>query len=140
MAVEPQIREKVEYGAPVAKKAIEDCAGDFLHFVDGYCWIEVPNADPIRFRLWKFQARLAVLMQTVLELIILKSRRLGITWLVLAYALWVCTFHPNRYVIILSKGPGWSLPTPSGSAPSTPTATSSSSPKDSSRPRTLSPG
>lgn len=35
--------------------------------------------------------------------IILKARRIGMTWLFAAYALWLCTFYSNRTVAVLNQ-------------------------------------
>jgi phage terminase large subunit-like protein len=67
--------------------------------------IEDPQREPsiIPFDLWPAQVRLLSDLQTTRQLIILKARQLGITWLVLAYALWLCIFHASKTVIIISK-------------------------------------
>lgn len=67
--------------------------------------IEDPQQEPsvIPFDLWPAQAALLNTLQTERQIIILKARQLGITWLVLAYALHLCLFHANKTVIIISK-------------------------------------
>jgi hypothetical protein len=67
--------------------------------------IEDPQREPsiIPFDVWPAQAQLLGDLQTTRQLIILKARQLGITWLVLAYALWLCLFHASKTVIIISK-------------------------------------
>lgn len=67
--------------------------------------IEDPQREPsiIPFHLWPAQVTLLDTLQRERQVIILKARQLGITWLVLAYALWMCIFHKNKTVIIISK-------------------------------------
>lgn len=38
------------------------------------------------------------------QILILKARQLGISWLLCAYALWLCLFHPGRMVLLFSRG------------------------------------
>jgi phage terminase large subunit-like protein len=67
--------------------------------------IEDPQREPsiIPFNLWPAQESVLQSLQNERQIIILKARQLGITWLVLAYALWLCIFHGNKTVIIISK-------------------------------------
>jgi phage terminase large subunit-like protein len=39
----------------------------------------------------------------VRQVIILKARQLGLSWLVIAYAVWLCLFHRNQTVLVFSK-------------------------------------
>ena len=67
--------------------------------------IEDPQREPsiIPFELWPAQRDVLQALQNVAQIIILKARQLGITWLVLAYALYLCIFHDNKTVIVISK-------------------------------------
>lgn len=56
------------------------------------------------FHLWPAQQKLLDRFQSHRQHIILKARQLGISWLVCAYALWLCLFQPGRTVIVFSKG------------------------------------
>jgi phage terminase large subunit-like protein len=78
-------------------------------WIDECVTIIEPQGDTesiIPFRLWPAQARLLGDLQHERQIIILKARQLGITWLVLAYAMWLCLFRDNRTVIIISKDLG----------------------------------
>ncbi len=70
-----------------------------------YVTIEDPQKNPsiIPFRLWQAQRDTLIALQESPQLIILKARQLGITWLILAYALWLCIWHGNKTVIVISK-------------------------------------
>jgi len=56
------------------------------------------------FRLWPAQVRTLWQILSERQVIILKARQLGISWLVCAYVLWMCLFHPGRDVLLYSKG------------------------------------
>lgn len=93
------------------------CAQDPSHFINTYCKIYVANKDTliggelpggmtgrwVPFRLWAGQER--VLQQFVLKLlvIVLKARQLGLTWLALAFALWLMLFKPIATILLFSK-------------------------------------
>lgn len=69
--------------------------------------IEEPQGDDtsiIPFDLWPAQVDVLKTLLTQLLIIFLKARQLGITWLVLAYALWLCLFHPGKTVLVFSQG------------------------------------
>jgi hypothetical protein len=38
------------------------------------------------------------------QILILKARQLGISWLLCAYSLWLCLYHPGRVVLLFSRG------------------------------------
>lgn len=67
--------------------------------------IEDPQREPsiIPFDLWPAQRDLINDLLSERRLIILKARQLGITWLVIAYVIWLCLYHDSKTVIIISK-------------------------------------
>lgn len=56
------------------------------------------------FHLWPAQAALLAIILVERLLLLLKARQLGISWLVLAYALWLCLFRSQRLVLVFSIG------------------------------------
>lgn len=62
--------------------------------------------ETMPFHLWPAQADLLAAIHTERLLLILKARQLGISWLVCAYALWLCLFRPGRLVLMFSIGQG----------------------------------
>jgi len=56
------------------------------------------------FHLWDAQRDLLRDMHAERLLLILKARQLGISWLICAYALWLCLFRPGRVVLFFSIG------------------------------------
>jgi len=68
--------------------------------------IEEPQGDTVSiipFHLWPAQHEALETIQREPQVIILKARQLGISWLVIAYALWLCLFHGNKTVMVFSK-------------------------------------
>jgi len=57
----------------------------------------------VPFHLWPQQRRLAGLLQANRLVVVLKARQLGMTWLVLAFALWLMLFHPIATVLLFSR-------------------------------------
>src|SRR5229473_2856486 len=55
------------------------------------------------FRLWPEQRRVAGLLQANRLVVVLKARQLGLTWLVLAFALWLMLFYPIATVLLFSR-------------------------------------
>ena len=53
----------------------------------------------VKFRLWDSQRKALAVLHESRRVVILKARQLGLTWLVLAYALWMCLFRASRLVV-----------------------------------------
>jgi hypothetical protein len=88
------------------KVEVLKCRKSFPYFCGTYCYI---LADQGRggtwapFHLWPEQRRVADLLQANRLIVVLKARQLGLTWLVLAYALWLMLFHPIATVLLFSR-------------------------------------
>ena len=82
------------------------CEQSPAYFIDAYCMVEDKSADVrdwIPFRLWPAQR---AVLQAICEndlLSILKARQLGLSWLVLGYALWLILFRPGSQVLMFSR-------------------------------------
>jgi hypothetical protein len=82
------------------------CRKSFAYFCDTYCQILSESGrggEWIPFCLWPEQRRTARLLQDNLLVVVLKARQLGLTWLVLAFALWLMLFHPIATVLLFSR-------------------------------------
>lgn len=82
----------------------ERCADDVAYFVAQHC--QIYNATIRRwipFDLWEAQAETLELMVAERKLVVCKARQLGLSWLSLAYILWVMLFRPAAAVLIFSK-------------------------------------
>jgi hypothetical protein len=82
------------------------CQDDFVYFANTYCHILATNDRAgawAPFRLWPAQERVARDLQVHREVVILKARQLGFTWLVLAFALHQLLFRPVATILLFSK-------------------------------------
>src|SRR5260370_34688787 len=82
------------------------CRNSFSYFCNQYCQILSDTGQGgawVCFRRWPEQRRVARVMQEHRLVAILKARQLGLTWLVLAYALWMLLFHPIATVLLFSR-------------------------------------
>lgn len=80
------------------------CFTNCSYFINNYCHIyDAASQQWIPFKLWKAQEdSLDVIDDNQLS-IILKSRQIGLTWLVLAYTIWTMIFRPIASVLIFSR-------------------------------------
>jgi hypothetical protein len=85
------------------------CAASPAYFTTRYVWIyrasgsgadDLPAWAP--FDLWSSQIRTLRRMACASRLVILKARQLGLSWLALAYALWLMTFRAPSTVLLFS--------------------------------------
>jgi hypothetical protein len=80
------------------------CAEDPGYFLDRYVFIyDATWADWLPFRLWTAQIETLDTIRDHRLVVILKARQLGLTWLVLGYALWLMLFHPAATVLLFSR-------------------------------------
>jgi hypothetical protein len=82
------------------------CRKSFVYFCDSYCQILSDygqGGNWVPFRLWPEQRRVAGLLQANRLVAVLKARQLGLTWLVMAYALWWMLFFPMATVLLFSR-------------------------------------
>lgn len=74
------------------------------YFLVHLVWIEnATMASWIRFDLWPAQVRVVRELCRRRQVIILKARQLGLTWLLLGYALWLILFRPGSVVLLFSR-------------------------------------
>lgn len=80
------------------------CAADPAYFIDTYCRVyDAEAGDWIPFHLWDAQREALRTVHDNQLAVILKSRQIGMTWLLLGYALWQMLFEPIATVLIFSK-------------------------------------
>ena len=107
-----QVRKgKVRKLTPYQLREKRRCRKSAVYFICNYVKIYAANNDVasggtgtwIPFKLWNEQ--ITVLDMFILELfvIVLKARQLGLTWLALAYGLWLMLFRPAATVLIFSR-------------------------------------
>lgn len=81
------------------------CSKSCAYFLYHYVYIEnVNNGGWVRFYLWPAQVGVLRKLGKKRQIVALKARQLGITWLVLSYFLWLMIFRPAATVLLFSKG------------------------------------
>lgn len=80
-----------------------ECAADPAVFTERHGTVEDPDGTVHPFRLWTFQRETLHLLHQGENIIVLKARRLGLSWVVLVFALWYAIFHQGTRVLILCK-------------------------------------
>lgn len=79
------------------------CSRDPQTFMGRHCTIEDPDGSVVRLALWDFQRDAIRALHDERAIIVLKARRLGLSWIVLAYALWLAIFSQGVRILILCK-------------------------------------
>lgn len=83
---------------------MRNCKGNVAFFVSHFCHIyNATQRAWLRFDLWPAQEGLLDDLNRHRLTLILKARQLGLSWLCLAYALWLMVFHPAAAVLIFSQ-------------------------------------
>ncbi|HHX27683.1 MAG TPA: hypothetical protein GX716_01595 [Firmicutes bacterium] len=80
--------------------------GDGVYFVENYVHIEDRSSGKpqwVLFKLWPCQLRVWATLLVERFILILKARQLGLTWLLVAFALWRMMAIPGFRVLGLSK-------------------------------------
>lgn len=82
----------------------EKCAADAVYFITNYCMIYDAVANNwVPFTLWPSQREVVEKLTKDRLVAILKARQIGITWTVLAYALWLMVFKPAAEIGVFSR-------------------------------------
>lgn len=79
------------------------CKNSPKTFIRRHCTITTPDGTPIPFDLWEAQEEALKLLEQQQLVIVLKARRLGLSWLSLSYALWLAIFKPGVRIIMICK-------------------------------------
>ena len=78
------------------------CAKDPAYFMRRFCYIQHPVRGRILFNLYPFQEEVLHLFRDSKNIIVLKSRQLGISTLGAGYSLWLMLFHKDKNVLCLA--------------------------------------
>lgn len=95
MAIKPELRDML------VREYIK-CAKDPVYFMKKYCYIQHPQRGRVIFNLYPFQEKVLTLFKDQENIIVLKSRQLGISTLAAGYSLWLMTFHKDKQVLALA--------------------------------------
>lgn len=80
-----------------------ECKADPAVLMERHIEIEDPDGAVVPFELWDFQSDVVTSLLAERAVIVLKARRLGLSWVVLAYALWLAIFRQGIRILILCK-------------------------------------
>jgi hypothetical protein len=102
---------KVKKLSPYQLREKRRCKKSALYFITNYVKIYAANNDVasggtgswIPFKLWDEQIQVLDMFILNLLVIVLKARQLGLTWLALAYGLWLMLFRPAATILIFSR-------------------------------------
>jgi hypothetical protein len=94
-------------------KSIEDliriqydrCKNDPVYFIKNFCYIRNPDVGKEKFNLYPFQEKLLRIIvkgDKHSNIIINKSRQLGISTLMAAYCVWEIVFKPDREILVIA--------------------------------------
>lgn len=102
-AAEREKRRRARERAAQYLPTLEQCAASADYFINKYCKIyDATEKGWIPFTMWKEQIEVLYVMNDGQLTIILKARQLGLSWLVIAYALWLMLFHPAATILLFS--------------------------------------
>lgn len=80
------------------------CAADPQYFIETFCYIyDALSAEWIPFILWAAQIVALGIIHLNQLVVALKPRQVGVTWLCLAYVLWLILFRPIATVMLYSR-------------------------------------
>jgi hypothetical protein len=99
------LRQQREGGLSQAEihEELARCKASLLHFVETHCQIYDATAGAwIPFLLWPEQRSALQAFQAYRLVVILKARQLGLSWLVLAFILWLLLFEPIATALVFS--------------------------------------
>lgn len=84
------------------------CMGSFLHFLKWVKIIDPPTLDNlggvISLELWEHLKEVIKDLLTKKLITVMKSRQIGLSWLMAAYSLWYAMSHKGATVMLFSKG------------------------------------
>jgi len=93
------VMERLHQGREVHK-----CYSSALYFIENYGLIyDATDRAWLPFRLWPAQVSTLKTIQDNRLVCILKARQLGLTWLVIGFALWLMLFCPAATVLLFSR-------------------------------------
>ena len=93
--------QKADYRELLKQEYIK-CVKDPAYFMRKYCMIQHPIRGRILFDLYPFQEEVLHLFRDSKNIIVLKSRQLGISTLGAGYSLWLMLFHSDKNVLCLA--------------------------------------
>src|ERR1022692_1432788 len=74
-----------------------------VYFVDNFCTIKDEQGADAPFRLWPAQTEALKTIMDSRLVVLLKARQIGMTTLVVGYAVWMSIYQPGATILLFSK-------------------------------------
>lgn len=94
-------QQPVDYKTLI-KEEYRRCCSDPAYFMRKYVYIQHPMRGRILFNLYPFQEKVLHLFRDSKNIIVLKSRQLGISTLAAGFGLWLMLFHRDKNILCLA--------------------------------------
>ncbi len=92
------------YVTPEQAAELEKCAGDCLYWLTKYAYLKHTSRGKIPWdKPYDYQRQLIKALEDGLDVLVLKSRRIGASWTVCAFVLWLVMFYPDITAMLLSR-------------------------------------
>ncbi|MCP5016195.1 MAG: hypothetical protein GY938_13130 [Ketobacter sp.] len=87
-----------------AEREFLRCSKSPVYFIQHYCAVyDATSKGWLKFILWPAQVAVIKCLQDNQLVAVLKARQLGLTWLLIAYALWLMIFRSSATVLLFSR-------------------------------------
>jgi len=89
---------------PLQAEEILKCMRSFRYWIVNYCYLRTTTGKKLKWdKPYAYQDKFFQAMQDLEDIFVLKSRRIGASWCACAYALWLCMYHPDIVILLLSR-------------------------------------
>ena len=89
---------------PEQAEELEKCIESVLYWLKTYVYLKHTSRGKIRWnKPYPYQEERLEALEAGEDVIVLKSRRIGASWTVCAYVLWLSIFHPDLTCMLLSR-------------------------------------
>ena len=78
------------------------CGKDPVYFINTYVKIQHPTKGLVEFKTFTFQDQCLKDFESFVHNIVLKSRQLGLSTLVAAYAVWLSIFYKDKSILVIA--------------------------------------
>ena len=88
---------------PEQLEEFKKCQESAAYFIFKYGWLRHTSRGAIPWdKPYPYQQTLVELLQQGENVVVNKSRQIGVSWTAMAYAIWLTIFHPDVVVLVLS--------------------------------------
>jgi len=84
-------------------KELIESSKSAIHLLSTFGYLRHPSRGRIKWELYDWQRDLLVNLEDGEDIVAVKSRQVGMSWLLCGYGLWVAMLHPNKDVLFVSR-------------------------------------